>query len=181
MIDKLSGDPSLCLATLVLLLLWLAARIGPRKFQIFPGLDGEKAADTLLRVVCGFLLVGASLDKLGNAAKFSEAVGNYQVLAPALVPLAGVVIPWLEFFAGIGLALGVKRRGAAFLFCALMLVYAFSLSWALAHGIELNCSCFDSDSKEAATWLTVLRDVLFLAMGFIVWTSPKTYAALGDD
>src|SRR6202021_144159 len=101
---------------------------------------------TLLRVACGTLLIYASLDKLGDAAKFLKVIENYHVLPRDLLPLAAVVMPWLEFFTGVCLALGFKWRGAAFLFCFLMGIYTLALAWNFSQGVEMNCGCFAMDS-----------------------------------
>ncbi len=130
----------------------------------------------LLRVVCGGILVYASLDKLGDPAKFSKFVENFHVLPMNLVPLAAVVIPWLEFFTGLCLAAGFRWRGAALIFFILLTTYTLALSWNLLNGVEMNCGCFSMDSQEKLSIWTVLRDVVFLVMGFIVLTS---YSALG--
>ena len=133
---------------------------------------------TFLRVICGALLVYASLDKLGDAAKFLKVIENYHVPPTDLLPLAAVVIPWLEFFTGIGLALGFQWRGAALIFCALMGFYTLALAWNLSQGAEMNCGCFSMDATEKLTGWTILRDMVFFGMGFIVLSAKQTYAAM---
>jgi uncharacterized membrane protein YphA (DoxX/SURF4 family) len=129
--------------------------------------------DLTLRVFTGLILAYASLDKLGNPHQFAEMVGNFKILPDPWVPLAGVVIPWLEFFTGLCLIFGVKWRGAAFIFCALMAVYILAMAWDLLNGIEVNCPCIKTDSSEKITWMTVIRDILFLWAGLIVLTNQK--------
>lgn len=180
MMEKLLSDLSLCFFGLLFLGLWVFAWVVSRREIKTPALDWQAAATTFIRVICGLILVYASMDKLGNAAEFSKAVDNYQILPSALVPLAAVVVPWLEFYTGLCLAFGLVQRGAALIFCALMAGYAFSLSTALLRGIDLNCGCFNMEWKEPETWLTVLRDVLLFAMGYIVLVSIQTYLVLGQ-
>jgi putative oxidoreductase len=166
-------DPVLCLGALLLWAVWAWIQWRPS------GDDEAKAwMATLLRVLCGLLLFYASLDKLGAPAKFSEAVENYKVLDPALVPLAAVVLPWLEFFSGLCLLFGFRRRAAALLFCLLMALYGLSIGWDLSQDIDINCSCFSMDSSEKITWLSVVRDFLFLGWGIVVAACPRTHAAL---
>jgi putative oxidoreductase len=139
--------------------------------------DWKTVFFTLLRISCGAILIYASQDKLGYAEKFSGIVKEYHILPASLVPLAAVVVPWLEFFTGICLALGFKWRGAALLFCGLMGLYTLALSWNLLNGVEMNCGCFSMDSTDKITWWTILRDTGFFGMGLIVLTSPATYAS----
>ncbi len=135
---------------------------------------------TLLRVGCGVVLILAAVDKIGDPAKFLKVVENYHGLPADLMPLIAVVIPWMEFFTGVALALGYKRRGAAFLFCLMMGTYSLALAWNLANGVEMNCGCFSMDSTEKLTVWTVLRDLGFFLGGWIVLCAERTYAAITD-
>ena len=136
----------------------------------------KKIAFTFSRLASGSILLYASLDKLGDPDKFSKMIENYHLLPMSLVPLAAVVIPWLEFFTGLFLAVGFKWRGAALLYCGLMAVYSFSLTWNLLNGVEMNCGCFSMDSTEKISWLTVGRDLGFLVLGLLALFAPATYA-----
>jgi uncharacterized membrane protein YphA (DoxX/SURF4 family) len=146
-----------------------------------PKWNAALITQTFLRVVCGALLVYASLDKLGDPAKFLQVVENYHIPPQNLLPLAAVVIPWLEFFAGLCLALGFKWRGAALIFCALMGFYTLALAWNLSQGAEMNCGCFSMDAVEKLTGWTVLRDLVFLGMGLVVLCAKQTYAAFDKN
>jgi uncharacterized membrane protein YphA (DoxX/SURF4 family) len=130
------------------------------------------------RMFCGLILACASLDKIGDPSQFSHSVENYKLLPPMLVPLAAVVIPWLEFFTGLCLVIGYQQRGAALIFCTLMGVYGFSLGWDLVQNVDLNCSCFSMDCKEKMSWWTVVRDMFFLRTGLIVLMIQNTRSLL---
>jgi putative oxidoreductase len=137
----------------------------------------KKIIYSLARLASGSILLCASLDKLSDPDKFSKMIENYHLLPMSLVPLAAVVIPWLEFFTGLFLAVGFKWRGASLLYCGLMAVYSFSLTWNLLNGVEMNCGCFSMDSTEKISWLTVGRDLGFLVLGLLTLFAPDTYAA----
>ncbi len=176
-LEQVLNDKTLSALSFLLIGLWAWARHQP-------ALSGEKTRTilaTILRVACGFLLVFASFDKILDPAQFSKMmVTCYDILPAALVPLASVVIPWLEFFTGVCLIAGFKWRGAALLFCGLMALYSGLIVWDLFHGIDCNCGCFKMDSTEKMTWWTVLRDTGFFTVGSIVLISPRTSAALDE-
>ncbi len=175
-LEDILNDKTLTFAGAGLTAFWCWVRFGQ---PFFGGKNGEKAVLTLLRLACGLLLTGASLDKLGDPAHFSKLISQcYDFIPASLNPLTAVVVPWLEFFAGVSLLLGRKWRGAAFLFCGLMVLYSLAILWDLNHGIDCNCGCFKMDSPEKMSWWTLARDIGFLAMGFIVLVSPGGYAAL---
>ena len=135
---------------------------------------------TACRWFCAATFLYASMDKLGEAARFTQVIREYHILPYALEPLAAVVVPWLEFFTGVSLLVGFRWRGSALVYCGLMMTYIVTLSWNMATGVEMNCGCFSLDSVEKATWWTVGRDIALLMPGlFVLWTR-KAQAALDD-
>ena len=177
-IDEILNDKTLCALSLLLILFWTGA-----KFRIFtlPRLEAETAAATLLRISCGFLLAGASLDKLGDPSGFLGLIKECYSLIPfSLQPLMAVVIPWLEFFTGLCLIFGFRWRGAALIFCGLMAVYTLAISWDVFHGIDCSCGCFSKDTHEKMSGWTVLRDLLFWGIGYIALVSRRTFLTLDN-
>jgi uncharacterized membrane protein YphA (DoxX/SURF4 family) len=130
------------------------------------------------RWFCGGVFLYASMDKLGEAARFTLAIREYHILPMALEPLAGAVVPWLEFFAGAALLMGLRWRGAALVYCGMMLTYSLALGWNMAMGVEMNCGCFSLDSVEKATWWTVGRDIALLIPGLVVLWTRQSFATL---
>lgn len=177
-VDEIFNDKTLCALSALLILFWAGA-----KYKIFarPWREGEASAATFLRISCGFLLVGASLDKLGDAGGFLGLIKEcYFFIPSSLQPLTAVVIPWFEFFTGLCLIFGFRWRGAALVFCGLMAVYASSISWDVLHGIDCSCGCFNKDTGEKMSAWTILRDLLFFGTGYIVLVSRRTFLSLDD-
>lgn len=135
---------------------------------------------TLARVLCGFIFVYASLDKLGEPVLFAKIVTAYQILPKELVPLASVVIPWLEFFTGLSLIFGYRWKGAALVYCGLMTGYTFGLGINLLRGVAMSCGCFSMLDSEPVSWWTVSRDLAMLLPGLWVLFTEKTRLALSD-
>jgi len=54
------------------------------------------------------------------------------------------------------------------IFCGLMVIYSDAISWAFVRGLEIGCGCGLADPAEKITWLTVVRDLLFLTLGLAV-------------
>ena len=169
-------DPVLTVLAFSLVALWFVAS-ARSKSSLQKG--GSAPVATLLRIACGLLLVAASVDKVGDPATFAKIIHEcYDILPAALVPLASVTIPWLEFFTGLCLVLGFRWRAAALIFCTLMAVYILTIGWDLSRGVDCNCGCFKMDSSEKMSIWTLLRDLGFLGMGFIVLVSPRTLLLL---
>jgi len=135
---------------------------------------------TLLRIFCGFVFVYASLDKLGEPRLFAKMIENYHLLPAEWVPLASTVIPWLEFFTGLSLITGFYWRGAALVYCGLMMGYTFGLSFNLIRGVSMACGCFSMLDAAPVSWLTVGRDLALLVPGLFVLFSDQTRLALSN-
>jgi hypothetical protein len=77
--EFLTSDPVMCLLSCLGLGFWLWAWTLSRgkKASTY---DWITLASTILRIFCGLLLVEASLDKLGDAARFSQSLANYKIV-----------------------------------------------------------------------------------------------------
>lgn len=120
----------------------------------------------LLRVALGGTFLVAAATKLPDMAAFAEAVANYRLLPAAAVPAAAAAVIGVEMVAGALLVAGRHARAAALVSAALLAAFAAGLASALLRGIDLRCGCFGG--QEAATWLTVLRDLGLLAAAALI-------------
>jgi len=135
---------------------------------------------TIARWFCGAVFLYASFDKLGEAQRFLDIVKEYHVLPHALEPLAAVVIPWLEALVGFALLIGFRWRGAALVYCGLLVGYSLGLSINLVRGVDMVCGCFSMDDLDKVTYRTVLRDLALMAPGIWVLLGNGTKSALDD-
>jgi putative oxidoreductase len=126
----------------------------------------------MARFLLGALFLWASATKVPDMAAFAESVANYRVVLPALVPFAASALVGLEIAAGIALMVNFWARAAALLLAALLAAFTVGLASALARGIDLACGCFGG--SDAATWWTVLRDLVLLAWALGVAASSPS-------
>ena len=122
------------------------------------------------RIVLGGIFIYASLDKIAHPAEFAKAIGNYHVLPFGLENLLALTLPWLELLAGIALITGVMVDGAAIMVIIMNIVFIFAISQALARGISIECGCFSvtTEGGDNIGLQTIIRDIGYLIMGFIV-------------
>lgn len=118
----------------------------------------------------GALFVLASWHKIAVPHDFAVDVATYAILPLALVNPVAIVLPWVELVAGLMLLLGARVRAGALLVAAMMVVFLAALVVALARGLDMSCGCFASQGAESdpISWLTVLRDVAWLALSVLV-------------
>ena len=125
----------------------------------------------ICRIVLGGIFIYASLDKIAHPAEFAKAIGNYHVLPFGLENLLALTLPWLELLAGVALITGVMVDGAAIMVIIMNIVFIFAISQALARGISIECGCFSvtTEGGDNIGLQTIIRDIGYLIMGFIVF------------
>jgi len=124
----------------------------------------------ICRILLGGIFIYASLDKIAHPAEFAKAIGNYHVLPFGLENLLALTLPWLELLAGVALITGVMIDGAAIMVIIMNIIFIFAISQALARGISIECGCFSvtTEGGDNIGLQTVIRDIGYLIMGFIV-------------
>jgi putative oxidoreductase len=136
----------------------------------------------LCAVVVGGLFIYAALPKIGGPGEFARIVYHYQLVGPSArlgyVPanVFAVTLPWVELVAGALLVTGLWRREAAVVTCGLLLMFLFGVSWALAHGIDIeNCGCFSVKGAGRAPGLKLMAgDLAMLAAALWVALTPAS-------
>jgi uncharacterized membrane protein YphA (DoxX/SURF4 family) len=118
----------------------------------------------LVRVGCGLIFIYASWGKIVDPAGFARVVQNYELLPPALVHPAAVVLPWVEAVCGVSLISGVWAGGGLAVFSVLMTVFTGALLLNAARGIDTECGCFSAavGAGNGRVLEAILRDVVML-------------------
>lgn len=116
------------------------------------------AAQWLARVALALLFAYAGGQKLLDPSGFAQDIDHYRVLPAFLVGPVAVALPVLELVAAAALVTSRYVRGGAVL-CAVMLsVFAGAMAQAKLRGIDLDCGCFGSASKNLVSWGQVARN-----------------------
>lgn len=118
----------------------------------------------------GALFAGASWHKLVSPQAFAVDVATYDILPLALVNVAALTLPAVELAAGVLLLLGARIRAAALLVAGMMSLFVAALLVALFRGLDMSCGCFASQGagEDPISWLTVLRDAVWLGLSLLV-------------
>ena len=128
----------------------------------------------LLRVFLGIIFIYASIDKIIDPLKFSDAIDNYHITPVEMNNIAALVVPWIELVAGVFLILGIYVRGSSTIIILLLIWFIFILSQALVRGINVNCGCFNlteqvNDVNLRADMIKrIIEDVVFILIAFFV-------------
>lgn len=115
------------------------------------------------RLYLGGLFIYASVYKIQYPAEFAEVVAGYQIVPYFLVNVMAVFMPWIELMVGVLLVAGVRSKSAVVAIAAMLVMFTLALLYVLVAEIPIGCGCFTSLEDEVS-WLTVLRDLTWLAM-----------------
>lgn len=135
----------------------------------------------VFRVVLGALFMFAGVAKLGDPAAFALEIANYRMLpAASIAPWLAVTLPGIEVATGAALLVGPKAwaRAAALVITGLLVVFTAAVTQVVLRGINIQCGCFGGDAGPI-TWLTIVRDLVLLAMAsaLYVMSAPRAETA----
>jgi uncharacterized membrane protein YphA (DoxX/SURF4 family) len=124
----------------------------------------------VLRISLGCVFIYASLDKIIHPDFFAEAVYNYQLSPEVAVNLVAIWLPWLEFWCGVLLVLGLWVGGSILILSGLLLVFLSAIGINLARGLDIHCGCFTTRGTHSMTIFTLFRDFSFLFVAlYLFW------------
>ena len=93
------------------------------------------------RIVVGVIFLWASFDKIIDPAKFARDISNYHIVPLGLENTIALILPWLEFFIGTGLILGVMVDGSIIISSVLLITFNILIAQAMARGLNIDCGC----------------------------------------
>ncbi len=100
----------------------------------------------LCRLIFGGIFVYASLDKIGHPDQFARIVYNYHLLPGWGVNLFALILPMVEFIAGICLIAGIFYEGSRNLLLILSVIFIGAIGINVIRGVNLECGCFTTSS-----------------------------------
>ena len=122
------------------------------------------------RWILGLTFLYASYSKILSPADFAKIIYGYGLFPAPLINLIAIIIPFLELVSALALILGIYTRSAAILLNVLLVAFIILISINLIRGHEFNCGCFalENSADEVSSSSTILRDVIYLALGMQV-------------
>jgi uncharacterized membrane protein YphA (DoxX/SURF4 family) len=115
------------------------------------------------RLFIGCVFVYASYYKIVEPLSFAKSIWFYHLLPGSLINITALVLPWLEFLAGMALIAGVFYRGGVFWVNLMLLVFIAALSYSIVMGLDIDCGCFKAaQSATGSAWAALTWDILYL-------------------
>ncbi len=125
----------------------------------------------LLALVLGAVFVYAGALKAWDPVKFASDISNFHILPWPLGVRLAFYLPWLEIVCGLALAIGWWRKGAVGILSGLMLVFIAATVAARLRGINLDCGCFGSATKNLSFGWHLAIDFALLGGLLALWFS----------
>jgi uncharacterized membrane protein YphA (DoxX/SURF4 family) len=125
-----------------------------------------------LRVYLGYFFIYASLSKIPHPAQFAEAIANYRLVPYMVLNLVAIILPWIEFVAGLFLIIGFKSRASAAVIGLLLLLFNIMILINMYQGASITCGCYDTVS-EPLGWKKTLENMLMLLFAVQIYYCDK--------
>ena len=122
-----------------------------------------------LAAIIGGLFIYAGALKAWDPVKFANDIQNFRILPWQLSVRLAFYLPWLEIVCGAGLVFGWLRTGALAILTSLTVIFIGATIAAQARGIDLDCGCFGSATKNLSFTSHLLIDFAILAGLLVVW------------
>ena len=130
----------------------------------------------VLAALIGGVFIYAGALKAWDPVKFATDIQNFRILPwPVGVRLA-FYLPWVELLCGLALFVGWLRAGAAAILTGLTLIFIGATVTAQARGIDLECGCFGSASKNLS-FTSHMAILIGLLAGLVIlwfWNPPQS-------
>ncbi len=131
-----------------------------------------------IRCMLGLVFIVAGLTKLSHWREFRATVLRYELVAPRLARMAGVLLPPLELVLGTALLAGFATRTSALLVSGMLAMFTLAVAITLMRGRVIECGCFSGVAPRRMTWSTVVRNLVLLSMALSLTAAPETTFSL---
>ena len=128
-----------------------------------------------IRILLGSIFIYASLDKISNPGAFAEILYNYRIFPLGMVNLIAIILPWVEFFLGVFLILGVAPYSSSFLYSIIIFCFMIVLLQAIVRGLDISCGCFSTSHESGmVSNRRFVEDVGLLILSGFLFLGPAS-------
>jgi uncharacterized membrane protein YphA (DoxX/SURF4 family) len=106
------------------------------------------------RWILGLTFIYASYHKILAPGDFAKIVYGYGLFPHAVINLIAIILPFIEFVAGLALILGIYPRSAVLIINAMLIAFCFSAK---------DAGYFSSAES------TLVRDIIYLLLGLQIF------------
>ena len=138
------------------------------------------AFDWLWRLPLGLVFIYASLEKIADPDAFALTIDNYRLFPVFSIGPLAIVLPWLELWAGGLVITGIWKRPAALILGVLLTGFILAVGFNLYRGLDFECGCFGSGSRQAGINL-LWQDGLLLICAIMLFLKKPFFKPSTTD
>ncbi len=116
------------------------------------------------KIIIGLIFVISGIIKISNPFEFVESVNNFKMLPPELVNLFVIIIPWVEFSAGLLLVFNIYPKESATIISGLLVIFTIAIVVALLKSLTFNCGCLGNIFPQEIGALKILENLVLLGL-----------------
>ena len=120
-----------------------------------------------IRLILGTVFLWASFDKIIDPASFAKNISNYHVVPFGLENTVAIILPWLEFFIGTGMILGIMVDGSIIISSCLLLLFNILIAQAILRGFNIECGCGLKDGQMVGIE-KILENFILIGFAYIL-------------
>ena len=134
----------------------------------------NKYLTLFFRIVVGAIFLWASLDKIIDPAKFARDISNYHIVPLGLENTIALILPWLEFFIGTGLIIGVMVDGSIIISSVLLITFNIMIAQAMARGVNIDCGCGLKEGQLVG-FEKLIENFIFILFSYFVYVRKEKF------
>ena len=120
-----------------------------------------------IRLILGTVFLWASFDKIIDPSSFAKNISNYHVVPFGLENTVAIILPWLEFFIGTGMILGIMVNGSIIISSFLLILFNILIAQAILRGFNIECGCGLKDGQMVGIE-KILENFILLGFAYIL-------------
>ena len=134
----------------------------------------NKYLTLFFRIVVGVIFLWASFDKIIDPAKFARDISNYHIVPLGLENTIALILPWLEFFIGTGLIIGVMVDGSIIISSVLLITFNIMIAQAMARGFNIDCGCGLKEGQLVG-FEKLIENFIFILFSYFVYVRKEKF------
>ena len=133
-----------------------------------------------VRIFLGAVFIYSAWPKLVDPPGFAHALWNYRILPSEVINIAALLLPWLEFVAGLALIAGAFRRGAALLAALMLVLFITAMALNVFRDMPVDCGCFSlgSTGRSHDELISAMKSYIVRDSGLLLLALQAMYASV---